>query len=111
MVLKRIILMLLVFITISCDKKTSEEETHLSQLSLQEQLWNSKKIDSYSFTQRISCFCRYEFTLPKQVIVSDGLVVSVAGEPYDATIHQSILTIQGRFAGQTHHNLSIFSKY
>ena len=94
----RFLICSLLFMTlISCDSKDVVVETDLSTLDKQQQLWESKGIDSYSFTQRISCFCPQEYTQPKEVVVRDGLVVSVAGATYDADLDQSILTVDARF--------------
>ena len=94
----RLLILSLLFIDfISCDSKDVAVETDLSTLDKQQQLWESKGIDSYSFTQRISCFCSEEYREPKEVVVRDGVIVSVAGEAYDADIHQSILTVDARF--------------
>ena len=94
----RLLILSLLFIGfISCDSKDVAVETDLSTLDKQQQLWESKGIDSYSFTQRISCFCSEEYREPKEVVVRDGVIVSVAGEAYDADIHQSILTVDARF--------------
>ncbi len=93
----RFLICSLLFMTlISCDSKDVVVETDLSTLDKQQQLWESKGIDSYSFTQRISCFCTQEYTQPKEVVVRDGLVVSVAGATYDADLDQSILTVDAR---------------
>ena len=94
----RFLICSLLFMTlISCDSKDVVVETDLSTLDKQQQLWESKGIDSYSFTQRISCFCTQEYTQPKEVVVQSGVIVSVAGVTYDADIHQSILTVDARF--------------
>ena len=94
----RFLICSLLFMTlISCDSKDVVVETDLSTLDKQQQLWESKGIDSYSFTQRISCFCTQEYTQPKEVVVRDGLVVSVAGATYDADLDQSILTVDARY--------------
>jgi hypothetical protein len=94
----RLLIFSLLFIGfISCDSKDIVVETDLSTLEKQQQLWESKGIDSYSFTQRISCFCPYEYTQPKEVVVWDGVIVSVAGVAYDAELQQSILTVAARF--------------
>ena len=94
----RLLILSLLFIGfISCDSKDVAVETDLSTLDKQQQLWESKGIDSYSFTQRISCFCSEEYREPKEVVVRDGVIVSVAGVAYDADIHQSILTVDARF--------------
>jgi len=93
----RFLICSLLFMTlISCDSKDVVVETDLSTLDKQQQLWESKGIDSYSFTQRISCFCTQEYTQPKEVVVRDGLVVLVAGATYDADLDQSILTVDAR---------------
>ena len=94
----RLLILSLLFIGfISCDSKDVAVETDLSTLDKQQQLWESKGIDSYSFTQRISCFCSEEYREPKEVVVRDGVIVSAAGVAYDADIHQSILTVDARF--------------
>ena len=94
----RFLICSLLFMTlISCDSKDVVVETDLSTLDKQLQLWESKGIDSYSFTQRISCFCTQEYTQPKEVVVRDGVIVSVAGVAYDAELQQSILTVAARF--------------
>jgi len=97
MKIRPLILSLLFVNFISCDSKDIVVETDLSTLDKQQQLWESKGIDSYSFTQRISCFCTQEYTQPKEVVVQSGVIVSVAGVTYDADIHQSILTVDARF--------------
>ena len=94
----RLLILSLLFIGfISCDSKDVAVETDLSTLDKQQQLWESNGIDSYIFTQSISCFCSEEYREPKEVVVRDGVIVSVAGEAYDADIHQSILTVDARF--------------
>ena len=94
----RLLILSLLFIGfISCDSKDVAVETDLSTLDKQQQLWESKGIDSYSFTQRISCFCSEEYREPKEVVVRDGVIVSVAGVAYDTDIHQSILAVDARF--------------
>ena len=94
----RLLILSLLFIGfISCDSEDIIVETDLSTLDKQQQLWESNGIDSYTFTQSISCFCSKEYREPKEVVVRDGVIVSVAGEAYDADIHQSILTVDARF--------------
>ena len=97
MKIRTLILSLLFVHFISCDSKDIVAKTDLSTLDEQQQLWESKGIDSYSFIQRISCFCTQEYTQPKEVVVQNGVIVSVAGVTYDADIHQSILTVDARF--------------
>ena len=94
----RFLICSLLFMTlISCDSKDVVVETDLSTLDKQLQLWESKGIDSYSFTQRISCFCTQEYTQPKEVVVRDGVIVSVSGVAYDSELQQSFLTVAARF--------------
>ena len=94
----RILILSLLFVNfISCGSKDFLVETDLSTLDKQQQLWESKGIDSYSFTQSISCFCTQEYTQPKEVVVRNEVIVLVAGVIYDADIHQSILTVGPRF--------------
>lgn len=82
---------------ISCDSKDVALETDLNTLDKQQQLWESNGIDSYTFTQSISCFCSEEYREPKEVVVRDGVIVSLAGVTYDAELQQSILTVAARF--------------
>lgn len=82
---------------ISCDSKDVALETDLNTLDKQQQLWESNGIDSYRFTQSISCFCSEEYREPKEVVVRDGVIVSLAGVTYDAELQQSILTVAARF--------------
>ena len=94
----RLLILSLLFIGfISCDSKDVAVETDLSTLDKQQQLWESNGIDSYTYTQSISCFCSKEYREPKEVVVRDGVIVSVAGVAYDADIHQPILTVDARF--------------
>ena len=63
----RFLICSLLFMTlISCDSKDVVVETDLSTLDKQQQLWESKGIDSYSFTQRISCFPPKNIRSPKK---------------------------------------------
>ena len=82
---------------ISCDSKDVGVETDPNTLDKQQQLWESNGIDSYTFTQSISCFCSEEYREPKEVVVRDGVIVSVAGVAYDADLQQSILTVAASF--------------
>ena len=82
---------------ISCDSKDVGVETDPNTLDKQQQLWESNGIDSYTFTQSISCFCTEEYREPKEVVVRDGVIVSVAGVAYDADLQQSILTVAASF--------------
>ncbi len=94
----RFLICSLLFISlISCYSKDVVVETDQSILDKQQRLWESKDIDSYTFTQRISCYCTEEYRKSKEVVVSDGLVVSVAGAAYDADLHQAILTVDAGF--------------
>ena len=94
----RLLILSLLFIGfISCYSKDVAVETDLSTLDKQLQLWESNGIDSYIFTQSISCFCSEEYREPKEVVVRDGVIVSVAGVAYDTDIHQSILAVDARF--------------
>ena len=94
---RSILLVLICILSISCSKKETIEKTYLSELDLYQQLWESKGIDSYSFTQRISCFCSQEYTRPNYVVVQNGVVVSVEGVPFDASMHQAIFSVDTRF--------------
>ena len=82
---------------ISCDSKDVGVETDPNTLDKQQQLWESNGIDSYTFTQSISCFCTEEYREPKEVVVRDGGIVSVAGVAYDADFQQTILSVAARF--------------
>ena len=94
----RLLIFSLLFIGfISCDSKDVVVETDLSNLDKQQQFWDSNDIDSYTFTQSISCFCSEEYREPKEVVVRDGVIVSLAGVAYDADLQQSILTVAARF--------------
>ena len=94
----RLLISSLLFIGfISCDSKDVALETDLNTLDKQQQLWESNGIDSYTFTQSISCFCSEEYREPKEVVVRDGVIVSLAGVTYDAELQQSILTVAARF--------------
>lgn len=94
----RLLISSLLFIGfISCDSKDVALETDLNTLDKQQQLWESNGIDSYRFTQSISCFCSEEYREPKEVVVRDGVIVSLAGVTYDAELQQSILTVAARF--------------
>ena len=94
----RLLISSLLFIGfISCDSKDVAVETDLNTLDKQQQLWESNGIDSYTFTQSISCFCSEEYREPKEVVVRDGVIVSLAGVTYDAELQQSILTVAARF--------------
>ena len=91
----RLLVFSLLFIGfISCDSKDVAVETDLSTLDNQQQLWESNDIDSYTFTQS---FCSEEYREPKEVVVRDGVIVSLAGVAYDADLQQSILTVAARF--------------
>ena len=94
----RLLISSLLFIGfISCDSKDVALETDLNTLDKQQQLWESNGIDSYTFTQSISCFCSEEYREPKEVVVRDGVIVSLAGVAYDAELQQSILTVAACF--------------
>ena len=94
----RLLISSLLFIGfISCDSKDVALETDLNTLDKQQHLWESNGIDSYRFTQSISCFCSEEYREPKEVVVRDGVIVSLAGVTYDAELQQSILTVAARF--------------
>jgi hypothetical protein len=80
----------------SCSKSSVEYSDEF-KLAKQEEIWESKGINSYSFTQRISCFCSEEYTLPKEVIVFENQIISVNGIPYDPSTDSSILRIEDRF--------------
>ena len=97
MKIRFLIFSLLFTILLSCNSKDVLVETDMSMLDKQQQLWELKEIDSYSFIQRISCFCKQEYTKSKKVVVLDGIIVSVLGLAYDADSQQSILTVDASF--------------
>ena len=75
MKIRALILSLLFVNFISCNSKDVMIETDLSILDKQQQLWESNGIDSYTFTQSISCFCSEEYRAPREVVVRDGVIV------------------------------------
>ena len=82
---------------ISCSKKESETNVPPLNLIQAQELWLSKGIDSYSYTQTRSCFCLPEHLGPNKLIIENDLIVSVDGELFDVSIHQGYLTINQSF--------------
>ena len=76
-------------------KKKKNE--NLSELQTNKIKWEQWNLNDYSYTFGISCFCLYEVTLPRQIQVEEGSVVSVNGEPYSTDIHWGVLTISDLF--------------
>lgn len=93
----RIAVISFILLSFNSCSKSSVEYSDEFKLAKQKEIWESKGINSYSFTQRISCFCSEEYTLPKEVIVFENQIISVNGIPYDPSTDFSILRIEDRF--------------
>jgi len=68
--MKKIILILLVFILAACSADGSE-------LSRNQQTWEDANISHYRFELNLSCFCAFRDQMPLTVEVKDGEVVSM----------------------------------
>ncbi len=87
--------LLFVFTTLSCVKTT--EMLPDNDISKYEKQWQKQAIDDYSFTLKITCFCVYEYTLPKTVLVRNNAVVSVDGIAIEELNDTSHRTFDGFF--------------
>lgn len=95
---KSFFLFLLVCLNLAqCTKDSSEESS--SDLTKARALWDSKKIESYSLTFTVTCFCIYELNQPAEVVVKNNKIISVNNEPYNDSflLYASYLTIEELF--------------
>ena len=92
--MKKISLFVFICLFFACKKEKNE---NLSELQTNKIKWEQWNLNDYSYTFGISCFCPYEVTLPRQIQVEEGSVVSVNGEPYNTDIHWGVFTISDLF--------------
>ena len=97
MKIKNTYLSLVLLLVFSCSKKSPEVDVAPVKLNKAQDLWRSKCIDSYSYTQTRICFCLPKELGPHKLTIQNGVIVSVNGEAFDASIHQSYLTINDSF--------------
>ena len=97
MKIKNTSLSLILLLVFSCSKKSPEVDVAPVELNKAQDLWRLKGIDSYSYTQTRICFCLPKELGPHKLTIQNGVIVSVNGEAFDASIHQSYLTINDSF--------------
>ncbi len=72
-------------------------QTTLETLVIKKELWQKTGIDSYSFTQKIFCYCSPDYVLPRRVTVENGEVTLVDGEKFDRSKHPDYLSVLKSF--------------
>ena len=97
MKIKNTSLSLVLLLVFSCSKKSPELDVAQVELNKAQDLWRSKGIDSYSYTQTRFCFCLPKELGPHKLTILNGVIVSVNGEAFDASIHQGYLNINDSF--------------
>lgn len=97
MKIKNTALGLVLLFVFSCSKKPSEIDVAPLGLNKAKDLWLSKGIDSYSYTQTSFCFCMPKQLAPHKLTIQNDKIVSVNGEVFDASIHQGFLTVNDSF--------------
>lgn len=90
-------LSLVLLLVFSCSKKSPEVDVAPVELNKAQDLWRSKGTDSYSYTQTRFCFCLHKELGPHKLTIQNGVIVSVNGVAFDASIHQGFLTINDSF--------------
>lgn len=97
MKIKNTSISLVLLLVFSCSKKSPEVDVGPVELNKAQDLWRSKGIDSYSYTQTRFCFCLPKELGPHKLTIQNGVIVGVDGEAFDALIHQGYLTINDSF--------------
>jgi hypothetical protein len=82
----------LLFLT--CEKNNLESLTPFEQ---NKRKWEALEVDSYTYSFQISCFCVFEFTLPKEVKVVNNVITQVNGVAYDKAANWEVRTIDQLF--------------
>ena len=104
----RTILALFTIIILSCTSSSQDldQDDDYPQFSLRQEkervdenraLWVSKEISNYQITQQVSCFCVYEYTLPKVFRVVNNELVTINGEEFEENYPTEYLTIPEAF--------------
>lgn len=61
--------------------------------------WQKAKLGSYEMTMKITCFCLAGRVGPHQIVVKDGAIATVNGQPYDVSkAYGNLPTIDELFA-------------
>ena len=89
------ILMFLLLGGCQSDDTSTEPPTEFEQAK---RLWETSAIESYTITQRISCFCIESYTRPRQIQVRNGSITQVDGAAYDPEQDSHLFTVQAFFA-------------
>lgn len=81
-----------------CTKESSYKPPE--DLAQAKSLWESKKIDSYTMTFNVSCFCIVDLNKPAEVVVKKNKIITVNGIAYDNSfpLYGSYKTIQELFS-------------
>lgn len=66
-----------------CSKDEPREV--VSQVDQNRARWTALNIRDYEVTQQMSCYCIDEVTLPKRIVVRDGVIESIDGNPPTAS--------------------------
>lgn len=85
----------ILLVLVSCTK-TAEVEPE-DALSKQEKIWKDQGITDYEFTLQITCFCIYEYTLPKQIVVRNNEIQTVNGIDYSTLEFETYMTLDEFF--------------
>ncbi len=75
------ILLISALILVQCNKKSIEKSP--KNLAQAKALWETKKIDAYTMTFTVSCFCIVDLNQPAEVVVKNNKIITVNGSPYD----------------------------
>ena len=81
----------------SCQSDENKRES-LTELQQAKRLWERSEVDSYTITQRISCFCIESYTRPRQIQIQNGSITQVDGETYDPDQDPQLYTVSQFFA-------------
>lgn len=81
--------------------KAEITNSNLTQLTINRQLWNQKKIKNYSYKLSNNCFCLPDFRGPLIIEVRDGITKSITnaqtGKPVDSKLLGQYSTIPKLF--------------
>jgi hypothetical protein len=77
----------------------SGREAVLAELEANRRLWAAQRIEDYSFTVEVDCFCPPEFRGPFEVWVASGETAraTFGGEPIGERVDGRFLTVEGLF--------------